>query len=188
MSRLRLILNNDTPSPIFPQLSTSFHSPIFLTMTSIVTQSGALEDGNDHHNLQCAVFSCFYSPLGEHLSQKDAAMRYCIHSTRLNRFIAKFMPSPPSAQPLGPEEFHLPLNKSGGQMKLPNEVESLIYDTALYFIETFFPLTKCDMLDLVVHLTGKLPNHVLKQSQVSGRRSISPMAEWVLETSSYITA
>lgn len=31
---------------------------------------------------------------------------------------------------------------------------------ALYFIDSCVPLTKCDMLELVVHVTGKFINHM----------------------------
>lgn len=87
-------------------------------------------------------------------------MRVSIHPTRLNRIISKHMRNPPSAQQLWPEDVDLPLKKPGGQPKQPNEVEALVYDTALYFIKYCIPLTKCDMLELVMHVIGKLVNHI----------------------------
>lgn len=94
------------------------------------------------------------------MSQNEAAMRFSIHSTRLNRIMEKHMRNSPPAQPLCPEDADLPLKKSGGQQKLPKEVEALVYDMALYFIKLCFPLTKCDMLELAVHVICRLPNDV----------------------------
>lgn len=61
-----------------------------------------------------------------------------------------------AAQQLCPNDIQIPLRKSGGQLKLPNEVESLMVDTALYFVYVCIPLIKADMLEIVVHITDKI--------------------------------